>query len=208
MSKYNTIFYKIYNRLASIPSKITWRSRNRLTEAERDEIAKMLASGYYVILTGNSNSLSSLIVSFLSWFTTGKWAKYTHVLMNCDNIEDASERDQFKFVEATSIGVHYSTFDAVFDCDHVCLLTPANVSNEEWTKVIDSLLNQVGKPYDDLFDLADSSRASCVEVVLDALKAANYEEDFGHLIDMIEHEGNLVPEMYRNCPDFAIALER
>ena len=207
MSKYNTIFYKIYNKLASIPSQITWRSRNRLTEAERDEIAKMLASGYYVILTGSSNSLSSIIVSFLSWVTTGKWAKYTHALMNCDNITDAGDRDKFKFVEATSSGVHYSSFDEVFDCDHVCLLTPATVSNEEWTRVIDSLLKQLGKPYDDLFDLADSTRSSCVEVVLDALKAADYEEDFVNLALIIEREGNLVPEMYRNCEDFAIALE-
>ena len=103
MSKYNTLFYKIYTRLASIPSKITWRSRRSLTETERDAAAKMLASGYYVILTGSTNRLSSIIVSFLTWFTTGKWAKYTHVLMNCDNISDAADRDKFKFVEATSV---------------------------------------------------------------------------------------------------------
>jgi hypothetical protein len=208
MSKYNTIFYKIYNRISSIPSKISWTSRNKITESERDEIAKMLASGYYVILTGSTNHLSSIIVSFLSWFKTGKWAKYTHVLMNCDNIMNSYDRDKFKFVEATAIGVHYSTFDQVFDCDRVCLLTPSNVSNEEWTKVIDSLLTQIGKPYDDLFDLADSTRSSCVEVVLDALKSADYESDFAHLSDMIEHKGNLLPEMYRNCSDFNIVLER
>jgi len=207
MSKYNTFLYKIYNKLAAIPSKISWRSRLKLTEAEKDAIAKMLASGYYVILTGSTNHLSSIIVSFLSFVKTGKWAKYTHVLMNCDNITNPSDRDKFKFVEATAVGVHYSTFDQVFDCDYVCLLTPANVNNEEWTLVIDSLLTQVGKPYDDLFDLSDDSRVSCVELVLEALKSSGYEEDFLNLEFMIKKEGNLVPQMYRDCPDFNIALE-
>ena len=127
--------------------------------------------------------------------------------MNCDNIENAADRNQFKFVEATAKGVAYTTFAEVFACDRVCLLTPKNISNEEWTKVIDALLKQLGKPYDDLFDLADASHLSCVEVVLDALKEADYANDFKNLSSMIKSEGNLVPEMYRNCPDFSVAVE-
>jgi uncharacterized protein YycO len=127
--------------------------------------------------------------------------------MNCDNIENPEDRGQYKFVEATAKGVAYATFDEVFACDRVCLLTPKNISNEEWTKIIDALLVQVGKPYDDLFDLADSTHVSCVEVVLDALKAADYGDDFVHLASMIADEGNLVPQMYRDCPDFTVAVE-
>lgn len=207
MSKYTTPFYRFYHWLATIPPKISWSKTRGISDADRDILAKKLASGYYIILTGSSSHLSSVLVSFLSWIKTGKWAKYSHVLMNCDNIEDAADRGAFKFVEATAKGVAYATFDEVFACDRVCLLTPKNVSNEEWTKIIDALLTELGRPYDDLFDLADSSHLSCVEVVLNALQAANYTDDFKNLSTLIQQEGNLVPQMYRDCSDFIVDLE-
>ena len=89
----------------------------------------------------------------------------------------------------------------------VCLLTPKTVSNAEWTRVIDALLDQIGRPYDDLFDLADATHVSCVEVVLAALAAADYAKDFANLAEMIKNQGNLVPEMYRDCVDFTVAVE-
>ena len=208
MSKYTTIFYKFYHWLAQIPPKIIWSNKHRITDEDRDYLAKVLAEGYYVILVGNKSHLSSIIVSFLSWIKTGKWARYSHALMNCDNIEDPADRNEFKFVEADVAGVIYTTFDQVFKCDYVCLLTPKYLQNTEWTAVIDSLLKCLGKPYDDLFDLADSSKLSCVEVVLDALEGANYKEEFKNLDEMIKSTGNLVPQMYRVCPDFVVAFEK
>lgn len=208
MSKYETVWYKIYNKIASLPSKISWRKQGKLTVTDKEEISKHLASGYYIILTGSTSHLSSVIVSLLSWIKTGVWATYSHVLINCDNITDANDTTSFKFMEATATGVHYSTFDEIFNCDHVCLLTPNSVSNEEWTKIIDGLLKQKGKKYDDLFDLADSTRVSCVEVVLNALKAADYENDFKDLERLINEQGNLVPQMYRQSHDFKVTYER
>ena len=207
MSQYQNVFYKVYHWLAEIPPKISWRRTHKITDQQRDQLAQVLASGYYVILTGSTSHLSSVMVSFLSWCKTGRWAKYSHVLMNCDNIETPDERDDFKFVEATARGVAYATFDSVFACDRVCLLTPKHITNTEWTQVIDALLNQIGRPYDDLFDLADSTHVSCVEVVLDALAAADYATDFANLSAMIQGQGNLVPEMYRDCADFTVAVE-
>ena len=208
MSKYETVWYKLYNKIASLPSKISWRTEGKLTITDKEEIAGHLASGYYIILTGSTSHLSSVIVSLLSWIKTGTWARYSHVLINCDNITDATDTSSFKFMEATATGVHHSTFDEIFNCDHVCLLTPNSVSNEEWTKIIDGLLKQKGKKYDDLFDLADSTRVSCVEVVLNALKAADYENDFKDLERLINEQGNLVPQMYRQSHDFKVTYEK
>ena len=207
MSKYTGIFYDIFHWFAMLPGKISWSKNRKISEEDKQQLAAVLASGYYVILTGTTSHLSSTVVSFLSWLKIGKWAKYSHALMNCDNITDPTDVNSFKFLEATSAGVHYSTFDEVFDCDHVCLLTPKSVSNEEWTKIIDALLTEKGKPYDDLFDLSDSTHISCVELVLDALKAADYKDDFANLDAMIRKEKNLVPQMYRDCPDFVVKIE-
>lgn len=206
MSKYLAPWYKFYHWIAMLPGKISWSKKKAITETDKEELARLLSSGYYIILTGDRSHLSSIVVSFLSWIKTGKWARYSHALMNCDNIIDHSDTKSFKFMEATSVGVHYSTFDQIFHCDTVCLLSPMNISNEDWTKIIDALLKQKNKPYDDLFDLSDSTHISCVELVLNALEAADYE--FANLKDLIKQEGNLVPQMYRTCTDFNAIYEK
>jgi hypothetical protein len=206
MSKYLAPWYKFYHWIAMLPGKISWSKKNAITDNDKMELAGLLSSGYYIILTGERHYLSSIIVSLLSWIKTGTWARYSHVLMNCDNITDPADTKSFKFMEATGVGVHYSTFDEIFHCDTVCLLSPKNVSNEDWTKIIDALLKQKGTPYDDLFDLSDSTHVSCVELVLNALEAADYE--FVNLKDLIKQQGNLVPQMYRTCADFTVTYEK
>jgi hypothetical protein len=207
MSKYTGWFYDVYHWLAQLAARITWRDNHSITAADKEKLAAALASGYYIILTGNRTHLSGVLVSFLSWIKTGKWARYTHALMNCDNITDPTNTNGFKFMEATAVGVHHATFDEVFDCDYACLLTPNAVANDEWTKIIDALLSQDGKPYDDLFNLSDSTHVSCVELVLDALKASDYKDEFQNLDAMIKKEANLVPQMYRDCADFMVKIE-
>lgn len=206
-SKYTTPFYKLYHWIAGLPPKIQWSNSYAVDESMKQELATELASGYYIILVGTNTHLSSFIVSFMSWVKTGKWAKYSHAFMNCDNISSPSDRNSFKFVEAMTTGVKYSTFDEVFACNKVCLLSPKFVTQEEWSKVIDSLLTQVGKPYDDLFDLVDSTHVSCVEVILAALKEADYPHKFANLEATIQEYQNLVPQMYRDCIDFTVAYE-
>jgi len=208
MSKYSTLLYRLYHWVAMIPGKISWSKAHKITVTDQEELAKVLASGYYIILTGSKSHLSSIVVSFLSWVKTGVWANYSHALMNCDNITDPLDTQSFKFVEATATGVHYSTFEEVFACDSVCLLTPQNIDNVEWTAIIDALLKQQGKPYDDLFDLSDNTHVSCVELVLNALKAVNYDEEFANLKILIAEEKNLVPQMYRSCTDFMVKYEK
>ena len=128
--------------------------------------------------------------------------------MNCDFMASPADVDKFKFMEATVTGVHYSTFDEVFDCDTVCLLSPKNMPNKEWTDVIDKLVKENGKPYDDLFQLADESHISCVELVRDALEADDqYKTNFANLEALIQKEGNLLPQMFRECSDFEVVYE-
>ena len=208
MSKYSTLLYKLYHWVAMIPGKISWSKTHKITVTDKEEMARLLANGYYIILTGSRSHLSSIVVYFMTWVKTGVWANYSHALMNCDNLTDPADMQSFKFVEATATGVHYSTFEEVFACDSVCLLTPQNIDNAEWTAIIDALLKQQGKPYDDLFDLSDDTHVSCVELVLNALKAVNYDEEFTNLKILIAEEKNLVPQMYRSCKDFLVKYEK
>jgi hypothetical protein len=205
---YDSILYRLYNKGARFVSSIKMRNLSPLNEHEKQKLVELLASDYYIILTGNKYTLSGNIVKFLSLLLNGKWPKYTHVLMNCDFMSNSSDKDKFKFMEATSSGVHYSTFDQVFDCTNVCILSPRNIRTEDFTEIIDELIKQDGKPYDDLFQLSDESRLSCVELVRIALKANDsYYENFSDLERMISSEKNLTPQMFRDCEDFLAILE-
>jgi hypothetical protein len=138
---------------------------------------------------------------------TKKWPTYSHILMNLD-VGNPSDTEGFELMEATNIGVHYSTFDEVFDCDQICILSPKNIDAAEWAEIMTGLSTQLGKPYDDLFNINDSSHVSCVEMVLAALQALpNFDEAFPHLSSMIKQVGNLTPQMYRDCIDFEVIYE-
>jgi hypothetical protein len=216
MDLYNSWLYRCWHRLTSIISVIQWMDlyaffhkgrRYALTEADHQLIKEKLAGYYYIILVNRKAHLTTYLLGFLTLLKTGEWPKYSHVLMNADAMENVEDWDKFKFVEATSVGVHYSSFMEVFDCDSVCLLRP-NISKEKWNAVIEGLLKQQGLKYDDLFDLSDYTYVSCVELVLNALKDdPDYAADFPHLVEMIKNIGNLTPQMYRDCPDFKVSLE-
>lgn len=206
---YQGPLYRLYHYLASIPPKISFKkTKNVMSEEDRAALAKLLANGYYIILTGNKYHLSSIFVRIMTLLKTGHWSPYSHALMNCDFIDDPNDWKEFKFMEATATGVHYSTSEEVFDCSSVCVLTPKNIDNQEWTRIIDALIKQNGKPYDDLFQLSDSTHISCVELVRNALMANDtYNEEFKHFEHMIRQEGNLVPHMFRECSDFEVVYE-
>lgn len=206
--KYNGLLYKVYHWFASIPPKIQFKTKTPITPEDRQKIIQLLASGYYIILTGNKYHLSSIIVKLMTYIKLGKPTRYSHVLMNCDFMERPEDVGQFKFMEATVAGVHYSTFDEVFDCDSVCLLSPTNMKNEEWTRVIDTMIRYKGFPYDDLFELSDSTHISCVELIRVALMGnPGYNIQFRNLENMIKKEGNLLPQMFKDCEDFKVVYE-
>lgn len=218
MSIYTSFFYKIWSYGASIIANTSWTSFKAfitgrkgfdLSDEDRLRIREILATHYCVILTYRKTHLSTFSISFLTWIKTGKWPQYVHVLMNVDPEDNPELSQNFRLVEATSKGVHFSHFDDVFDCDRVCLMAPANMRHEDWDLVMENVFDQIGKPYDNLFNIADQSHLSCVEMVFNALRGDNNElaQYFPNLVKEVDSVGNLTPQMYRECPDFTVLFE-
>src|SRR5690606_9716802 len=128
--------------------EIRWKYKKGLTVAELSEIRNLLTPNYYIILTRRNNHLSTFFVGLASWVVSGKWSYWAHALMNLED-EVKSDND-FRLIEATGAGTHYSTFEDVFKVHGVVLLKPKNMSIEYWTAVMDKATQQLGKPYDSL----------------------------------------------------------
>ena len=54
--------------------KVHWGYKNGLTNAELDEVRKLLTPHYYIILTHRKNHLSTFFVGLASWLLTRKWS--------------------------------------------------------------------------------------------------------------------------------------
>jgi len=214
--RYQTWQYKLINWfLLTFISPIKWNSIkalfNRgiywdLKESDHDYLRTNLAKNYYVILIRRKTHLTTYFIGLASWLKTGKWGYWSHALMNVDDGNIRNDND-FKLMEATGSGVHFSTFMEVFDCDSVCLLRPKGYTDEDWVETLDCLLKQEGKFYDNLFDVADDSHLSCVELVRRALQNDDeYSTKFAKFEEMIK-KSNLVPDMYYSCDNFEIVWE-
>jgi hypothetical protein len=213
---YNGLLYRALHRVTRVLSSIQWvkiRSwfnkgrRYDLTEQERHYCAQILRSGHYLILTQHKSYLTTYLIGAMCFIKTGKWPTYCHVLMNLD-VGNPDDKTGFKLMEATNSGVHFSTFEEVFDCDNICIIEPKNMDLDEWQMVMKGLAKQLGKKYDDFFNMKDDSHVSCVEMCFVALRTSpNFVEDFPHLSEMIKEVGNLTPQMYRDCLDFNIIYE-
>lgn len=179
----------------------------RLKERDHDTIRQMLKDNYFIILTRRKSHLTTYLIALASAIVERKFSHYTHALMNVEG--DLNGHVGFKLIEATGKGVHFSTFMEVFDCDSVVLLTPKGLTAEQWTKVLDTVKAQFGKPYDDLFDIMSDSNVSCVEMVYWGLKSLpDYEQRFPKLIAAIENSGNnLTPQMLYDTGELEVAFE-
>ncbi len=134
---------------------------------------------------------------------TGKRSSYSHALVSLGVIDHADS-----FVEATNSSVHYSQFMEVFNCDRICLLEPLHMNPKDWAIVTNGVTKQVGKKYDNLFDIQDDTRVTCTEMIMMGLRdLPDYKKQFPHLEYMIQESGNLTPQMFRDCTDFRVALE-
>ena len=200
-------FSKPFSWLANFIGSVSWTQNHSITPEEKATIMRMLKNDYYIIMTRHGNHLSTYGIALGNFFLTGKFGYYTHVLMNLE--DEANDPEDFRLVEAIGTGVRYATFDQVFgNPDAVALLKPANMSLENWTAALDKSKEQVGKPYDTLFDLSNDKALSCVELVRVAMQAVpGYSESFAEFEKMISKNKNLTPQMFRDCTDFEIAYE-
>lgn len=191
-------------------ANLKWKVNSVITKDEKDIIFDILKNNYCIILTRHNGNLTTYLIAtahlVLSKFK--KFGYYSHALMNLE--DEVKSPDDFRLVESTGDGVHYSTFEQVFDnqCSSVVLLKPKNLSLDEWNYVMDKAKQQVGKQYDTLFDLTSDKKLSCVELVRVALQSyENYNEDFKHFEEMIRKYKNLTPQMFYECKEFEIIYE-
>lgn len=205
----------IYEKLLNFFGKIHWEflykikfgKHYKLTEEDHRRVKALLNPSYFIILTRRNTHLSTYLTCLGHFIKTGRWGFYSHALMNVDE-GNARDDSDFKLLEAVGVGVKYSTFLEVFDCDSVVLLAPKNLDMTDWTKILDMYLKQEGKEYDCFLDLVDDTKVNCVESVRRALQALpDYNEKFERFELMIRTMGNLTPDLFYECPDFELILE-
>lgn len=199
------MFSTLVDRIVTWITKVQWRTSKVISSEEVDTIRAKLTDSYYIILTRHSGYLSTFAIAVAHFIQTGRWGYYSHVLMNLED-EVKSDSD-FRLIEATGSGVHYSSFTQVFDpqCSSVALLKPKSLTLDEWTQIMDGAKVYLGRPYDTLFDLTDDRALSCVELVRSILRELpDYKTRFAKFEDAVASSQKLTPHMFFECDEFEI----
>lgn len=199
-----TFFQKAQIWFIGLIAKVHWHQSTKITPIDKVVLKERFVSDYYVIATRKSNYLTTFFIAFSNWFLTGHWGFYSHVLMN---LEDEVKTDNdFRFIEATGTGTHYSTFEEVFGAvDAVALIKPKGMTLEEWTRTLDQAKTYLGRPYDNLFNLKSDLEINCVELIRLALSGLpDYEVKFAEFEKMVAKRKKLTPDMFVECSDFEV----
>lgn len=207
---------KIGSSLAAWISSITWLPLYALVnhgiyyslvEEDHDKIRALLKENYFIALTRRKAHLTTYLIALGSFFMFKKFDHYTHAFMNVEG--DITNNMDYKIIEATAIGVHFSTFMQVFDCDSVVFLKPRGLPIDAWTMVLDVVKKEYGKQYDTLFDITDEERVSCVEMIYQGLrKLPAYDIHFPQLAALLRANDNiLTPQALYDCGDLEIVFE-
>lgn len=201
-----TLFQQLQIWFIKQIASIQWRPTRPLTLEDNALLKEKFAKDYYIIATRKGSYLTTFFIALGNFFLTGKWGFYSHVLMN---LEDAVKTDDdFRFIEATSYGTHFSTYPSVFDSvDAVALIKPRHMALAEWTAALDSAKIYLGRPYDNLFDLKNDLEINCVELIRLALQGTdNYATNFSEFEKLILQKKTLTPDMFVNCSDFDVVF--
>ena len=199
-----TFFQKIHEWFIKAISHIKWDQKKTLDDVDKAILRDALISDYFISATRRRNYLTSFFINLGHFLMTGRWGYFTHVLMN---LEGAVNNDSdFRFIEATTKGTKYSTFEEVFgSVDGVALIKPRSMSLDEWTSCLDTAKLQLGKPYDNLFNVKNDLEVNCVELVRIALMTLpDYDTRFANFEKMLRDKKTLTPDMFAECDDFHI----
>lgn len=200
-----TLFQKIQIWFIKLTASIKIDEKDGIPEEDRVELRKMFADDYYIVATRRDNFLSSWFMNLGHFLLTGRWGYWTHVLMNTEDEVDSDS--DFRFIEATGKGTHYSTLEDVLDgVEAVALIRPTNMTTDEWTLCLDRAKFFLGRPYDNLFDLVNDQEINCVELIRNALMSLpDYHTRFANFEALIKKKkGKLTPTMFAECPDFKV----
>ena len=200
-----TFLQKIQIWFIRLLTKFHWEQKHPISSEDKTVLKEKLAKDYYVIATRKSNYATTFLITLGHFFLTRKWGFYSHVLMNLE--DTVKTDDDYRFIEATNVGVKYSDFDTVFGAvDAVALIKPKSMTIDEWTAALDRSKTYFGRPYDNLFDLKSDREINCVELVRLALSGnPNYKTDFIEFEKLVEAKKKLTPDMFAQCSDFEIA---
>lgn len=202
-----TLFGPLISIIVTIIGKINWTQTKGISDMDKATIATLLKDNYYIILTRHSNHLSTYMINLSDYFLLGKMGYWSHGLLNIEGI--VANNSDFQLLESTSLGVRIDSFDMIFgDCSAVTLLKPTKMTIDKWTATVETAKGDIGKAYDTLYDLAQSQKLSCVELVRHILKAEpTYATDFANLEALAQKNGEITPQMFYGCPDFEVVYE-
>lgn len=202
----------MYEKIMTFFAHVRWewliriyKNPSYISLSDKEEIKKLIQEENYIFLTFDPYSFSGMFVIFGTLVKTGRIPEYTHALINLD----LDPEDEYEFVEATSLGVNPSSFEyALGKAKKVCILRFKNYQTNVIKLGVEHVRKNIGKGYDFGFNLSDSSKMTCVELVWDLIKTfPDYEEKCKFLKFLIEYEGQLTPQMFRDCPDLEVVLE-
>lgn len=201
-----TIFQSIQIWFVELLAKISWKQKHHLSEENKAVLRERLTDDYYIIATRRDNQLTTFFIALGHFLLTGKWGYYSHTLMNLE--DEVSDPNDFRLIEATGKGVHYSTFDEVFDPTYaVALIKPRGMTLQEWTTALDECKIYLGRPYDNLFDMRNDLEINCVELVRLALqRLPDYEARFPNFERLVRRKKKITPQMFIDCPDFEVVF--
>ena len=199
-----TFFQKIQILLIKGMAKVHWQQTSRLSDEHKQELKEKLTKDYYIIATRRDNQLTTFFICLGNYLLTRKWGRYTHVLVNLE--DEVKSLTDFRLIEATGKGVHFSTFEEVFEPTYdIILIVPNNMTLKQWTVALDKAKTYLGRPYDNLFDLKSDLEINCVELIrLALLDTADYETNFAEFEKLVKSKKKLTPDMFAQCADFKV----